>query len=152
MDMAAEQPIVQIDGEAEASIDGMDTVHALLEEYWRAADAALPSPPDPTWKVLFDSAVAEIAGNIVRHAHPPRTFRISLRGFADRVEAVMLDQGIPYQMVPAVGSADMRGSLDDPALDGGWGLIIARAVTDDIEYQRLDSGYNRWQIQKRLPA
>lgn len=151
-----EHPMIQVDGEAAATLDGMDDVHELLDRYWnKAADAHL-GPPDSAWRGLFDSAVAEIAGNIVRHAFPPpliaTTFQISLRYFADRVEAIMLDRGIPYSPVPVLDLPDMRLALDDPELDHGWGLMIAHAVADNLDYERLGDGYNRWHIEKRLPS
>ncbi len=151
-----EHPVIQVDGEASASLDGMDDVHELLNQYWNSAAEAHLGPPDGAWRALFDSAVAEIAGNIVRHAYPPplvaTTFQISLRYFNDRVEAIMLDRGIPYSPVPLIVPPDMRLALDDPELDHGWGLMIAHAVADSLDYERLGDGHNRWHIEKRLPS
>lgn len=151
-----ENPEIQVDGEATASLDGMDDVHELLNRYWNTAAEASLGPPDTAWRALFDSAVAEIAGNIVRHAYPPplvaTTFQISLRYFTDRVEAILLDRGIPYVLVPALDLPDMRKALDDPELDHGWGLMIAQAVADNLDYERLVDGHNRWSIEKRFPS
>jgi anti-sigma regulatory factor (Ser/Thr protein kinase) len=142
-------PIVETRSEIEATMDGLETVHRQLERFWAEADAPAP---DETWRVLFESAVAEVAGNIIRHAQPPHVFYLSLRAFPGRVEATLLDQGIPYQLVPVRTSVDMRPAMTEPDMDHGWGLAIARAVTDGIVYDRLDSGHNRWVIEKRLPA
>jgi serine/threonine-protein kinase RsbW len=138
--------------EIAATMDGLDTVHRHLAEFWLRLETDNRIAPDETWKVLFESAVAEVAGNIIRHAHPPSVFFMSLRAFPDRIESVLLDQGIPYQLVPVRPSADMRTALTEPDMDHGWGLAIAHAVTDGIVYSRLESGHNRWVIEKNLPA
>ncbi len=146
-------PFVEDQREIESTIDGgLDAVHAHLGAFWQRVDAAGHVSLDETWKVLFESAVAEVAGNIIRHAQPPLKFFMSLRAFPDRVEAVLIDQGIPYQLVPVRPSVDMRPAMTEPDMDHGWGLAIARAVTDGIVYSRLDSGHNRWVIEKHLPA
>ncbi len=147
-------PLLQVDGDAEASLDGMDAFHGLLERYWRAAGGRLPCPPDARWRALFDSSVAEIAANIVRHAYRPAdrpaTFHVSLRCYGDRMEAVLVDNGVPYVLVPMVDPTDMAKSLETLDLEGGWGLPIAHAAADDVEYTRSEDGWNMWRIDKRL--
>ncbi len=154
--MTTEEPLARIEGEASASLDGLDVVHALLTEYWIVAEAALTQPVDAMWRALFDTAVGEIAGNIVRHAYPPAaptaTFQLVVTCYLDRMEAMMLDQGTPYVLMPAVGKPDMRDALDNIDLDHGWGLPIAHAAADGLEYTRLPDGRNRWLITKRLSA
>jgi serine/threonine-protein kinase RsbW len=149
-------PLVATESEVEASMDGLDDVHRILGDFWGQLEAGRegngPAVPDETWRVLFESAVAEVAGNIIRHARPPSKFYLALRRFPDRVEAVLLDQGIPYQLVPVRPTVDMRAAMTEPDMDHGWGLAIAHAVTDGIVYSRLASGHNRWVIEKRLEA
>lgn len=155
MDSRADDPLVRVEREAHAGPDGLERVHEVLAEYWRSVDASRCCVADATWRALFESAVAEIAGNIVRYAYPEPTgddrFRITLQCFTDRMEAILLDQGVPYDLEPPVRSADMRDALDDFDLDHGWGLPIAYAATDSLEYERLPGGYNRWRLDKRLP-
>ncbi len=156
MDTTASAPLVRVDGEAEASVDGMDAVHGLLARYWVAAQEALPSPPDGPWKALFDLAVVEIAANIVRHAYPAwetrATFRLSLRCFPDHMEALLIDRGVPYVPPHVVARPDMSEAVDVPDLDHGWGLPIIHAAVDRIEYEHSPEGENRWRIDKRMPS
>ena len=156
MGMQASGPLVRVDGEAEASVAGMDAVHALLGRYWTEAQAVLSKPPDGRWKALFDSAVVELAANIVRHAYPawetPATFHLSLRCFPDRMEAFLVDRGVPYVSQQAVGTPDMSKAIGTLLRDHGWGLPIVHAAVDGIEYGRSPDGENRWHIDKRIPS
>lgn len=148
-------PLAEVSGEAPVALDGMDTVHALLHEFWTAVESVMPGRVDARWRALFDSAVGEIAGNIVRHAYqgvePTERFRIAFACYPDRMEATMLDRGTPYVLIPATGIPDMREALLNADLDHGWGLPIAHAASDDLDYTRQPNGDNCWVITKRLP-
>ncbi len=154
MGLQAEHPLVLIERDVSASLDGLATVHDALDDYWRAIKGAGGPPIDGMRQVLFASAVAEIAGNVVRHAYPDAvanaTFRISLQYFPDRLEAILLDRGLPFDFTPPTRTADMRGALDDLDLDHGWGLPIVQAATDELDYERVPDGSNRWRLAKRL--
>lgn len=155
MGLQGKAPLVRVDREVCAGVAGLERVHELMAEYWRAVDTAGCCGADATWRALFDSAVAEIAGNIVRHAYPDPTdddrFQVTLQCFDDRMEAILVDRGVPYDLSPPTRSADMRDVLDDFELDHGWGLPIAYAATDSLEYERLPDGSNRWRLDKRFP-
>jgi anti-sigma regulatory factor (Ser/Thr protein kinase) len=150
-----EVPLAEVTGEAPVALEGLDTLHALLEAFWTTVNSVMPDRADARWRALFDSAVGEIAGNIVRHAYPEvqpaERFRISFACFPDRMRATMLDRGTPYVLIPATGIPDMREALLNADLDHGWGLPIAHAASDDLEYTRQANGDNRWVITKRLP-
>ncbi len=157
MDTSSIKPLIETEGEAEASAEGMDRVHDLLDQYWHVAGETLPVLPDSTWRALFDSCVAEIAGNIVRHAYNAHnsdgaTMHISLRCFLDRMEAVLTDQGAPYMLVPETRAPDMTKSVDGGALIQGWGLPIVRAAGDGLYYERSEDGINRWRVDKIMPS
>ena len=145
-----------LERDVEASLEGLEYVHGLLDEFWQQIQQVPVRQPDATWKALFASATAEVAGNVIRHAYPesePDTFfRFSLSCYTDRLVATLTDHGIPCMVMPEPRSPDMRITLDDPDLDHGWGLPIAHAASDALDYQRLDNGYNRWQIDKYLPS
>lgn len=154
MDSPNESPLVRIDRDIVAAMRGMDAVHETIDSYWHSVDAADCCPMDGTWRALFNSAVAEIAGNIVRHAYeePARdeTFRMTLLCFPDRVEAILIDNGETFDFQPPSRSADMRDALDNFDLDHGWGLPIVLAATDSLRYEQLPNGSNRWILDKRL--
>ncbi len=147
-------PLVEVTGEAPVSLDGLDAVHALLEEFWAAANEVTTDQVDGRWRALFDSAVGEIAGNIVRHAYqgsaPTEHFQLTFACFPDRMQATLLDRGTPYVLIPASGIPDMRAALENMDLDHGWGLPIAHAASDDLDYTRQPNGDNRWVITKRF--
>lgn len=150
-----ERPLVRIERDVAAGLDGLATVHEVMSDYWDGVEAAGCGGFDRTWRALFDSAVAEIAGNVVRHAYPAPapgdTFRMCLQCFPDRMEAILLDHGEPFHLLPPSRTADMRDALDDLDLDHGWGLPIVYAATDTVEYERLPDGANRWRLGKRFP-
>jgi serine/threonine-protein kinase RsbW len=110
--------------------------------------------------VRFETAVAEIGSNIVRHAYPPQgeggPLRLRLQAFPDRVEAVFSDNGVPYRppvstSTPAPGDSDGVPPEDAFSLkEGGYGLELARAAVDDLDYQRTAGGENVWRLVKRL--
>ncbi len=155
MDSESEAPLVRVDREIVAGMQGMNAVHETIDAYWVSVDAADCCPMDGTWRALFNSAVAEIAGNIVRHAYPQAddndTFHMSLLCFPDRVEAVLIDDGEGFDFDPTGGrSADMRDALDNLDLDHGWGLPIVLTATDSLRYEQLPNGSNRWILDKRI--
>lgn len=155
MDLPTELPYIRVNRDIFAQIDALDSVHEVMADYWSAVSHRGCCQVDGTWRALFNSAVAEIAGNIIRHAYPDHksgeTFNITLQCFHDRVEAIMLDHGLPFDFTPPSRKPDMRDAIFDLDLDHGWGLPISYAATDSLEYERLPGGYNRWQMGKLLP-
>lgn len=153
MDLPTEAPLVHIERDVLAQFDGLDTVHDVIAEYWSTVNSLGCCCVDATWRALFNSAVAEVAGNIVRHAYPhsasDETFNLTLQCFADRVEAIMIDHGESFEFTPPSRLPDMRASLDTVELDSGWGLPISIAATDALNYEQLPDGFNRWYIAKR---
>lgn len=155
MGLQAEQPLVRVERDVAAHLDGLSTVHEALDDFWSEIDAARGPRLDSMGEMLFASAVAEIAGNVVRHAYPQptagETFRMTLQLFPDRLDATLLDRGLPFDFTPPTRTADMRDALEDLDLDHGWGLPIVQAATDELDYKRLPDGSNRWRLCKRLP-
>jgi serine/threonine-protein kinase RsbW len=92
--------------------------------------------------MLFETAVIEIANNVVEHGRPPGTIR--------------------YSFTLEVGSDELLGHLRDggPPLEGperampgtdsenGRGLALARVALDDLEYERVDD-HNEWTMVRR---
>lgn len=154
MDSSNESPLVRVDRDIVAGMQGMDAVHESLDSYWNSVDAAGCCPAGGAWRALFNSAVAEIAGNIVRHAYPSgsdgETFGMTLLCYADRAEAILTHHGVTFDFTPPTRAADMRDALDNLDLDHGWGLPIVLAATDSLRYEQLPNGSNRWTLDKRL--
>lgn len=154
MDSQVESVLHSVDRDVIANLDGLESVHETIAEFWNAVNERECCQSDGTWQALFNSAIAEIAGNIVRHAYlDPESgemFRITLQCFSNRVEAILLDHGAPFDFTMASRSPDMRDALENLDLDNGWGLPISYAAVDSLNYERLPDGHNRWHLTKRL--
>ena len=119
--------------------ESLGLLHAVLE---RVAD---DHPELPSHDLqLFETAVIEIAGNVVEHGRPPGGvhYTFTLTVHPDRLEADLSDTG---EAVP-----DPDGS---PVMPDGWdetgrGLPLARAALDELSYVRSDEG-NLWRMVKR---
>jgi serine/threonine-protein kinase RsbW len=126
--------------ETTASPAGLDEVHALFAQLW--ADADDVQPPD---RIAFETAVSEVAANIIEHAARGEAvaMRLLLRAPADRVEAHLEDLGYPYDAGAGIPPLD-----DGELAEHGRGLVIARALTDELVYER-DGAVNRWFLLRR---
>jgi serine/threonine-protein kinase RsbW len=114
----------------------LESIHGLLARLW--ADASEVSAED---RIRFETAVAEVAANIVEHATAGAVVDLSLevRAYPDRVEALFCDTGAPADI--DLDSA----SLPDDMAESGRGLAIARAAVDEVVYER-DGCVNRWRV------
>lgn len=144
----------------------IDHLHAALDRFW-SADATAHDEPDPRWRLEVTSSIVEVGTNIVDHAIPTAAtatpIELCLRSYPDRVEARFLDRGLPYlaplrseRAEPAgpAGSADDASAVDsggdvDGLPESGFGLTIARAALDTLEYHRSGRGTNVWHLVKR---
>jgi anti-sigma regulatory factor (Ser/Thr protein kinase) len=135
----------------------LDEFHAALDRFWAAAARSSPPTPEEAWRHEFATAVIEIGTNIVSHSRSaersPALVVFRLRLYADRVEACLLDRGIPFVEPPDHGSGWSGLAVDDVASlpEGGYGLPIARAALDGLRYRRSFHGTNFWHLVKRRP-
>lgn len=119
--------------------DQIDAVHALL------ARAAGEHPGlDPTDLMLFETAIIEIANNVVEYGQPRGEvrWRFTIRVREDAIEAELDDTGQTF--TPPQGRA-MPGEY----AEGGRGLPIAEALLDQIEFTRM-ADTNHWYLVRRL--
>ena len=128
----------------EASTDpaSLEKVHALLQRFWSKGPDV-----DDVWRMMFETAVAEIAANILEHSRRDRgarMLRLRLSAFGDRVEAWLQDDGLGVDV-----------SLDAPfpleSAQRGRGVALVRSMVDEFSYARSED-MNRWLIVKRLPG
>jgi serine/threonine-protein kinase RsbW len=95
--------------------------------------------------MMFETAVIEVAGNVVEHGRPRGrvtwTFRLSV--LADRLEARLSDSGEEYP-----GGTWGTSMPDDLLQEDGRGLALATAVLDSLDYQR-SSEANHWTMLRR---
>jgi len=90
--------------------------------------------------MLFETAVIEVAGNVVEHGRPQGavSWTFQLRVLPERLEARLSDSGEEYP-----GGTWGLEMPTDPLQEDGRGLALATAVLDDLEYERTDS-VNHW--------
>ena len=119
--------------------ESLDQVHALLEEVWRD-----DLRPDARTQMAFTTALAEVVANVVEHAarFQPVRMRLVVHARPDLLEAHVEDRGEPYrESTPA----------DDELAESGRGLMMARALVDEVLYER-DGPVNRWVVSLRRGA
>jgi serine/threonine-protein kinase RsbW len=143
-----------------ATAERLAALHGALARFWVAVQGAHPRPPDSAWRARFETAVAEIGANIVRHAYPPGTapgrLRLRLRAYPDRVEARFNDRGVEFSGDPSQwGAARAPGVAPGPpdladVPEGGYGLALVLQAVDRLDYARLAGGENRWRLVKRI--
>jgi serine/threonine-protein kinase RsbW len=119
--------------------DHLEAVHDVLARFWSLLDET----PDQRWRLLFETAVAEIAANIVEHAKPPY-FTMRIRLGTECVIAEFSDSGKGWN-----GPAGPAAVLDDLAAERGRGLTLAGAAVDEVAYER-QGPVNHWRLTKRL--
>lgn len=133
---------------------GLDAIHAAMDRFWLEVASAAVSLPDQMWRYEFLTAVAEIAGNIVRHAYPdgtgPGPLEMTLTAYSHRVEAELRDRGVPFEEIPGADAASEADLLDlDDLAESGRGLMIARAWLDRLEHTHTPD-CNCWRLVKRF--
>jgi serine/threonine-protein kinase RsbW len=94
-------------------------------------------------------AVTEACTNSVRHAYGDRVGAVEIRYelFADRVVVEVSDDG-PGFAPPVETEFDAAGELNE----GGLGIAIIRAVSDEVEIGKRDGGGLRLRFVKLLAA
>ena len=119
--------------------DQLDAVHTLLAE--AAGDHPMLNPTDV---MLFETAIVEIANNVVEYGQPEGEVRwkFTIRVRENEIEAELDDTGQTF--TPVRGKA-----MPGEDAEGGRGLAIAEALLDQIEFKRTDDT-NHWRMVRRL--
>ena len=120
--------------------ESLDLLHDLLQRVGREHPDL-----DAGDLMMFETAVIEVAGNVVEHGRPPGrvtwAFRLSVH--RDRLEARLSDSGEEYP-----GGTWGTSMPTDPLQETGRGLPLATTVLDSLEYER--SGHvNHWTMLRR---
>lgn len=118
----------------------VDAVHALLEGLW--AEAPEVSARD---RFSFETALIELAANVIRHADPGCGVTCTLTvGISDnRMEALLLDTGQP-------GELELVGAtMPDGEAESGRGIPLIQALVTELEYVR-EGNLNRWQMSRLI--
>lgn len=120
--------------------DSLNLLHELLEQVGSEHPELTASD-----LMLFETAVIEVAGNVVEHGKPPGEvswrFRLAVR--ADRLEGTLSDSGEEYP--GGAWGTDMPDTMEED----GRGLALATAVLDSLVYERAGN-VNEWTMVRRL--
>ena len=114
---------------------GLTRLHDLLER--AAAEHADVAPADA---MLFETAVIEIANNVVAHGRPKGrvTWRVLIEIRDDGLVATLSDSGEEF-------AGPLTAALPESLQTSGRGLAIAQAALDELSYERA-AGLNRWRM------
>jgi len=119
--------------------ESLNLLHDLLERVRREHPDL-----DPGDLMMFETAVIEVAGNVVEHGRPPGdvTWAFRLSVLTDRLEAELSDSGDEYP-----GRTWGTSMPADPLQEDGRGLALATAVLDSLEYRRSATA-NHWKMRR----
>ncbi|MCG5511451.1 ATP-binding protein [Ectothiorhodospira lacustris] len=98
---------------------------------------------------FLNLALDELVTNIIHYAYPDgqtHSFSLELRRVDDRVEAELIDDGIPFNPLEAP-EPDLDADLDSRRI-GGLGIHFVRQTMDEVSY-RFERGQNRLRLVKR---
>ncbi|MFN3949092.1 ATP-binding protein [Microbacterium sp.] len=126
--------------DAAVAPSSLDAIFDLLAEWWQEAGEVAPAT-----RFGFETAVIEIAGNIVEHSRgegDERRFTLDLLADVDTLTATFRDDGDP----PLLDLASVR--MADADEESGRGLALASAGVDEVGFHR-DGDRNVWTLQTR---
>lgn len=122
-----------------ATIESIDVVQQEFEAWWTELGA-----DSIATRFAFETAVVEIATNIVEHTHRAegtagRGYSLELDGDDAVVTAVFTDNGMPADIdLSTVTMADIEE-------ESGRGLALAIAALDSLDYRHV-GGRNIWTL------
>ena len=118
--------------------DDVDAVHDFLETVW----AANPEVSEYD-RMAFETALIELAANVIQHAAGEGGVTCVLTVNADEhgLSASLADTA------DAGGIVLMARSMPDELAESGRGIALIQALVDDLRYERIDER-NVWSISK----
>ncbi len=134
-------------GGGEYAFEGLAVPEELGRVHDLLAQAAVEHPEVPSRDLmLFETAVIEIANNVVEHGRPHGqvSWRMTVMIGEDAIEADLYDSGAEF-------GVDLHAVMPDVEAEGGRGLAIAEAVLDGIELEHSKEG-NHWRLMRRFTA
>ncbi|MET0590997.1 MAG: ATP-binding protein [Naasia sp.] len=118
--------------------DDVDTVHDFLADVWKSSSV------DPMERFRFETALIELAANVMRHAagRDGVTCSVTIQVSDSSIEAELVDDGEP-------GDIDLDRAMPDTLEESGRGIPLIRALVDEVVYSRTGDA-NRWHIARSL--
>ncbi|MFB2583116.1 ATP-binding protein [Herbiconiux sp. P15] len=122
--------------------DDVDAVHEFLETVW----AANPEVSEHD-RMAFETALVELAANVIQHAAGEGGVTCVLTVNAD-------ENGLTASLTDtadAGGIVLVARSMPDELAESGRGIALIQALVDDLRYERIDER-NVWSITKSRAA
>jgi serine/threonine-protein kinase RsbW len=122
--------------------DGVDAVHTALASLWtERADV------DEMERMMFETALIELASNVIQHASSNTTIICHLEISANdtTLSAILTDSADPPHI--DTGAREMP----DEFAESGRGIAFIQALVDQFDYRR-EPGSNVWTISKNRTA
>lgn len=121
----------------------VDEVHDSVDDFWH-----LNGDLGSQERVRFETALLELAGNVIEHAERSERLRceLTLRRTQTTLEGVLRDSGTEV-------AVPFRTRMPDPQemAEFGRGIAMIELLMDDFSYERDPEG-NHWNLVMRLPA
>ena len=113
----------------------LDQLHELLRSAV-AQHAAVPAEA----LMMFETAVMEIAGNVVEHGQPRGQvlWRFELTVGQGSLTALLSDSGEEYESL-------VDGDMPDEWAESGRGIPLAAATLHELKFRRR-AGVNQWRM------
>jgi serine/threonine-protein kinase RsbW len=108
----------------------------------RKALEHLKVPQDTTHEIVL--ALTEACANVVRHSGEDGAYEVAVRIDDQTCRVSVWDGGGGFEM------PDLSQPVD-PA-DGGGGLVLMRALVDELAFEQDPDGRHRVTLQKRLTS
>lgn len=119
--------------------DDVNAVHAYIERIW-----ALHPDLDTMDRLRFETALIELAANVIKHADDGKSIvaDISITIDSDYIHGRITDSS------PAVKVDLTRREMPDGDAESGRGIAFIQRLVDVLHYERRDDE-NLWMIEKR---
>lgn len=85
-------------------------------------------------------ALTEACANAVRHAVGSNEYSVGFTVDAEGCEIEVVDLGPGFELPTAADLADLDGEEPDPDTETGRGVLLMRALVDDLQFTRQESG------------
>lgn len=118
--------------------EGIEQLHGLLDQVRREHPELVARDV-----LAFETAVIEIAGNVVEHDAGATTWTFTLAVTSTQLRGSLADNGTTFE-------GELSTELpDDPLAESGRGIVIAGSLLDELSYERAD-GRNHWHMVRAL--
>lgn len=121
----------------------VDEVHDAVDDFWH-----LNGDLGSQERMRFETALLELAGNVIEHAEGNERLRceLTLRRTRTTLEGVLRDSG-------AEVAVPFRTRMPNPQemAESGRGIAMIELLMDDFSYERDPEG-NHWNLVMRLPT